>query len=180
MSQLTVFKASNPEQVERQTSDVLEIANILNKVNVRFEQWQAHAVLNDSLNQDEVLEAYKTDIARLMKEGGYITVDVISLQPDHPDKDALRQKFLSEHTHSEDEVRFFVKGGGLFTLHIEDNVYAVKTRAGDLIDVPANTPHWFDMGEAPEFTCIRLFNNPEGWVANYTGSDIADNFPRYT
>jgi len=49
---------------------------------------------------------------------------------------------------------------------------------GDLISVPANTPHWFDMGPNPNFTAIRLFNNPEGWVANFTGSDIAQRFNR--
>ncbi|MDC6668717.1 acireductone dioxygenase, partial [Leclercia adecarboxylata] len=25
---------------------------------------------------------------------------------------------------------------------------------------------------------IRLFNNPEGWVAEFTGERIADQFPR--
>jgi len=44
--------------------------------------------------------------------------------------------------------------------------------------VPAGTPHWFDMGPEPHFTAIRLFNNPEGWIANFTGDDIADKYPR--
>ncbi|MNU11763.1 Acireductone dioxygenase [compost metagenome] len=48
----------------------------------------------------------------------------------------------------------------------------------DLISVPAGTRHWFDMGEHPHFVAIRLFNNPEGWVANFTGEDIANQFPR--
>ena len=47
----------------------------------------------------------------------------------------------------------------------------------DLISVPTGTPHWFDMGDSPSFTCIRLFDSEEGWVANYTGSDIAKSFP---
>jgi 1,2-dihydroxy-3-keto-5-methylthiopentene dioxygenase len=34
------------------------------------------------------------------------------------------------------------------------------------------------MGPDPSFTAIRLFNNPEGWVANFTGDAIAANFPR--
>jgi len=34
------------------------------------------------------------------------------------------------------------------------------------------------MGPNPNFTAIRLFNNPEGWVANFTGSDIAQRFNR--
>ena len=51
--------------------------------------------------------------------------------------------------------------------------------AGDLVRVPAGMPHWFDMGPRPRFTAIRLFTNPEGWVAHYTGSDIARRFPRH-
>ena len=50
--------------------------------------------------------------------------------------------------------------------------------AGDLISVPAGMRHWFDMGAAPRFTAIRLFVNPDGWVAAFTGSDIATRFPR--
>jgi hypothetical protein len=55
-------------------------------------------------------------------------------------------------------------------------------RLGDgsvAITVPAGTPHWFDMGPRPRFMAIRLFTNPEGWVAHYTGSGIAARFPRH-
>ena len=90
----------------------------------------------------------------------------------------MRQKFLAEHTHSEDEVRFFVDGHGLFSLHVAAEVYEVLCEKGDLISVPANTKHWFDMGPNPRFVAIRFFNNPEGWVAQFTGSDIADRFNR--
>ena len=62
-------------------------------------------------------------------------------------------------------------------MHIADRVYSVLCEKGDLISVPAGTKHWFDMGPNPEFTAIRLFNNPEGWVANFTGDDIAGRFP---
>ena len=34
------------------------------------------------------------------------------------------------------------------------------------------------MGEEPHFVAIRLFNNPEGWVAQFTGDDIARRFPQ--
>jgi 1,2-dihydroxy-3-keto-5-methylthiopentene dioxygenase len=33
------------------------------------------------------------------------------------------------------------------------------------------------MGPNPSFTAIRLFNNPEGWVAHFTGDRIAGRFP---
>ena len=33
------------------------------------------------------------------------------------------------------------------------------------------------MGEHPRFTALRLFNNPEGWVADFTGDPIAKQYP---
>ena len=98
--------------------------------------------------------------------------------PEHPQRAELRRKFLSEHTHGEDEVRFFVAGSGLFTLHIKERVYNMLCCRGDLIGVPAGTPHWFDMSARPSFTAIRLFTNPDGWVARFTGDPIAERFPR--
>ena len=89
------------------------------------------------------------------------------------------QKFLSEHLHTEDEVRFFVEGSGAFYLHLNGKVYQAVLVRGDLISVPAGTLHWFDMGPDPEFTAMRWFNNPEGWVAQYSGSEIATRFPKY-
>ena len=71
-----------------------------------------------------------------------------------------------------------MEGAGLFCLHIGDEVYQVLCEKNDLISVPAGTPHWFDMGSEPNFTAIRIFDNPEGWVAQFTGDAIADAYPR--
>ncbi len=178
MSELTVFAASDGSVPSLQSSDHATIANALSSVGVRFERWDAGQAISAGDSHEAILLAYKTDIDRLIAEDGYQTVDVVGLTEDHPDKTAMRNKFLDEHTHSEDEVRFFVDGQGLFSLHLGDQVFEVLCQKGDLISVPANTPHWFDMGPNPRFVAIRLFNNPEGWVANFTGSDIANRFTR--
>lgn len=173
MSQLTIFAEGDPSAPLFETSDGDRIAAALDEIGVRFERWPTRDV------EDDVLAAYAREIERLNAEGGYQSVDVISLTPDHPDRVALRSKFLSEHRHSEDEVRFFVEGEGLFTLHQDGRVFNMLCTKGDLISVPAGMPHWFDMGPAPRFTAIRLFINPDGWVAHFTGDDIADRFPRH-
>ena len=178
MSHLRVMSADDPATTRSETTRHAEIAAALNARGVRFERWRSEAPVNPGDPPEQVINAYREQIERLMTEEAYQTVDVISLGPDHPDKAALRQKFLDEHTHAEDEVRFFVAGQGLFSLHIGDEVCEVLCEQGDLIGVPANTPHWFDMGPNPEFVAIRLFNNPEGWVAHFTGSDIAQRFNR--
>jgi 1,2-dihydroxy-3-keto-5-methylthiopentene dioxygenase len=91
----------------------------------------------------------------------------------------LRAKFLREHTHAEDEIRVFVRGAGLFCIHHSRRVLALECTAGDCIRVPAGTRHWFDMGPAPDFVAIRLFCDPKGWVAEWTGSDVASRFPGF-
>ncbi|MDX1804125.1 MAG: cupin domain-containing protein [Alcanivorax sp.] len=178
MSELKVFADNAPKQPLQHLTDKATMAQVLGRAGIRYEQWQAGQRLSEHPEQEEVIAAYRADIDRLIAAQGYQSVDVVSMVPDHPDKAVFRQKFLEEHRHSEDEVRFFVDGQGLFTLHIDDKVYEVLCTKGDLISVPANTPHWFDMGPNPRFVAIRLFNNPEGWVANFTGSDIAGQFSR--
>lgn len=178
MSRLRVFDEQNGDAPLRTVHDHVQIARELGKVGVRFERWQATQPVTPGDAPEKVIDAYRTDIERLQREHGYQAVDVISLSADHPQKHTLRQKFLNEHTHAEDEVRFFVAGEGLFTLHIENRVYEVLCTQGDLIGVPAGTRHWFDMGPNPGFVAIRLFTNPEGWVAQFTGNEIAWRFPR--
>lgn len=178
MSRLRIFAETNGSTPLQTVTEHAAIARELGAVGVRFEQWTASQLLAPGASQDEVIGAYRADIDRLMQDNGYQAVDVISLNPDHPDRAALRQKFLSEHTHSEDEIRFFVAGRGLFTLHVGQKLYEVLCEQGDLIGVPGGARHWFDMSEAPHFIAIRLFTNPAGWVANFTGDDIATRFPR--
>ena len=179
MSAITVYNDNNPTQPLLQSGDGAEISRTLSEIGVRFERWQADREITADTSGDDILAAYAHEIDRLKVEEGYITVDTISLAADNPAKDELRQKFLSEHTHSEDEVRFFVRGEGMFYLHLNEKVYQVLCCKNDLISVPANTRHWFDMGPEPNFTAIRLFNNPDGWVANYSGDKIADSFPKF-
>ena len=174
MSRLQIFEDSDGTVALTDTQDGAEIAAALAEIGVTFERWPTRPV-----SGGDILAAYAPEIERLKALGGYRSIDVVDVVPDHPDRAAMRGKFLSEHTHAEDEVRFFVGGEGLFTLHADGRVWNVLCCAGDLMSVPAGMTHWFDMGAAPRFTAIRMFVNPDGWVAAFTGSDIAERFPRY-
>ena len=178
MSQLTIYHENHPQTPLTEYNTENAITRELAQVGVRFECWSSQGKIPDNATNEAIITAYQQDIDRLVAETGYQTYDVISLYPEHPQKQELRQKFLAEHTHDDDEIRFFSHGKGLFTLHIEEKVYEVICEQNDLISVPAGTRHWFDMGENPQFTCIRLFDSPEGWVAKFTGSDIAEKFSR--
>jgi len=179
MSALRIFDEGDGQNPRVDTRDFDTIQRELDAVGIRFERWEARQPLGPEATQAEILEAYQDSVERLKQERGFKTADVLSMVPEHPEKMALRNKFLHEHTHSEDEVRFFVEGQGLFFIHKAGRVFSVLCEKGDLIAVPDRTQHWFDMGPQPRFTAIRLFTNTEGWVAHPTGNDIASRFPLF-
>ncbi len=179
MSRLRIFTEENCAEPLLSTEAPDEIEAELQQIGVRFEQWQAGKPVEAGDAPDIVLDAYRADIDRIVAEKGFRTVDVVSIAPDHPNREEMRRKFLDEHFHKEDEVRFFVDGSGLFTLHVGERVYEIRCEKGDLIGVPDSTLHWFDMGPEPRFVAIRFFTEPDGWVGHFTGSDLAQKFPRY-
>lgn len=179
MSRLTIYPDDDAERALLDTTDGEEIAAALKPIQVRFERWSAAKHLPAEISDAAVMEAYRADIDRLKHECGYQSVDVLRCLPDNPKRQELRLKFLDEHTHDEDEVRFFVDGAGVFYLRAGGKVHMTLCERGDLIGVPAGTRHWFDMGPAPRFTAIRLFTTPAGWVAKFTGEGIARTFPSY-
>jgi 1,2-dihydroxy-3-keto-5-methylthiopentene dioxygenase len=175
---LKIYNDSDARELQT-VGDFPSISRLLGGIGVLFEQWSASQPLTEGDSGDAILAAYREPVDRLKGRYGFQSTDVVSLQPDHPDREAFRSKFLDEHTHADFEVRFFVRGQGLFYIHAGDKVYCVLCEKGDLISVPADTRHWFDMGTRPQFTCIRLFTTPEGWVASYTGDKIARRFPTF-
>jgi 1,2-dihydroxy-3-keto-5-methylthiopentene dioxygenase len=179
MTQLIVYAADNPANVLLDTTDFDKIIAELAPTGANIERWKAATPLSAESTSDEILLAYKPQIDRLKSERGYANADVIHVRPGNPNWPALRQKFLSEHTHDEDEVRFFVEGSGAFYLHVGDKVYQVVGTADDLLSVPVGTKHWFDGGTEGNFTVIRLFTDVKGWVAHYTGDTIADGVPNF-
>ncbi|MEQ1559713.1 MAG: cupin [Methyloglobulus sp.] len=178
MSLLTIYPDDQPQQGMRYT-DFADIARELAIIGVKFERWTANRELTTDADQATIIAAYQESVDNLKRTYAFQSVDVINLSPDHPQKAEFRNKFLAEHTHDDFEVRFFIDGCGLFYLHVGNKVYGVLCAKGDLISVPDHTTHWFDMGENPNFKAIRLFTTQEGWVARFTGSDIAKAFPTF-
>jgi 1,2-dihydroxy-3-keto-5-methylthiopentene dioxygenase len=128
---------------------------------------------------EDILQAHAGWLKPFMDKNGYRTADVIRITPSTPNVPAIRDKFLREHTHSEDEVRFFVDGEGLFWFHKEtpeEEVFSVRCTAGDLLTVPANMKHWFDLGDSPRVCAIRIFTDQAGWVPHYTQSNIEQRY----
>lgn len=163
------------------TSILKEILEFFNVRGLYFDQWKCDEVFEDNATQEDILQAYSKDLFPFMENGGYQSADVISINSLTENYEAIRAKFLAEHTHTEDEIRFFVDGQGLFWFNLEtEPVFNLLCEKGDLISVPAGTKHWFDAGESNPFVkAIRIFIDTNGWVPNYTESGIENEFKDY-
>lgn len=143
---------------------------------VHYEFWPVESApeslrLKDRLapeEQQQILGAFGESIARISKERGYISHDLIVLNPQSTaNLEELLKNFERTHIHAEDEVRFIVDGEGIFTLTRNGDTFSVTVTAGDLISVPEGTPHYFTLTDVRNVKAVRLFQTQEGWVAIY-------------
>ncbi len=144
------------------------VREFLEPFGIWYECWPVEGRIAADATADDVLSAYAPEIERLKERGGFVTADVIAVSPETPNLDAMLAKFDKEHTHDEDEVRFTVAGRGVFWIHPDGGpVFSIEVTAGDLINVPRGTKHWFHLCDDRAIRCSRLFEDPGGWTPHY-------------
>jgi 1,2-dihydroxy-3-keto-5-methylthiopentene dioxygenase len=154
-----------------------EITSLLASHGIDYQRWQPEHEVADDAPAEEILRAYASEIDQLKQRGGYVTADVIDVDPGTDNLDAMLAKFNREHWHDEDEVRFIIAGHGLFHIHTTAGpVLAIEVEAGDLIRVPRGTLHWFNLCADRRIRAIRLFQDPSGWTPHYTNSGVDQGF----
>lgn len=165
-----------PEQKQKFTTKD-EITEYLAGIHIEYEVWEPSHPIGPDAAAEEILEAYSPEIDKLKRRGGYVTADVINVNPQTPGLDAMLARFNREHWHDEDEVRFIIQGHGLFHIHPKESpVVAIEVEAGDLIRIPRGTWHWFDLCSDRQIRAIRLFQDPSGWTPLYTDSGVDARF----
>jgi 1,2-dihydroxy-3-keto-5-methylthiopentene dioxygenase len=159
---------------QRTIDDPQAVAGYLAPFGIFYERWDTGAPrVSPDASAEEILAAYAPEIDALKARGGYVTADVINVTPETPGLDAMLNKFNKEHTHTEDEVRFIVKGRGVFHFHFAGApVFGLEVEAGDLINVPNGTRHWFDLCADRTIRAIRLFQDKGGWTPHYVDGGV--------
>lgn len=161
----------------RNLTDPEAVRQHLAAVGIDYERWAPSHPVPPDAPPEEILAAYAPEIEKLKARGGYVTADVIDVKPQTPGLEAMLAKFNREHWHDEDEVRFIISGRGLFHIHPRRGpVFAIEVEAGDLVRVPRETWHWFDLCPERAIRAIRLFQDPAGWTPRYTQSGVDKNF----
>jgi 1,2-dihydroxy-3-keto-5-methylthiopentene dioxygenase len=144
-------------------------------------QWLEPNTPDEVLDIDELAKAgvlhehrgvdpqrYQPMLDQLKAERGYVEQDTVALSPDTPKLEEICSKFLDEHLHTDDEVRYVVDGEGIFDIRSADDRWMrITVEKGDLIVVPANRFHRFLLTDRKHIECVRLFKDSSGWVPQY-------------
>ncbi len=117
---------------------------------------------------EPVPAAYRAPLDALKAAQGYVREDEVALSPSTPDLEAICAKFVDEHLHTEDEVRFVLEGEGVFDIRSRDDRWMRLTvEPGDLLVVPKDRYHRFFLTDQKQIRCVRLFQDPSGWTPVY-------------
>ncbi|NET35182.1 MAG: cupin domain-containing protein [Cyanothece sp. SIO1E1] len=160
-----------------------DIAPELAPLNIRLKHWsvgenpEIHQLLAqdtlEDLEKGYVLQSLDHYFLELQRFSGYQSRDLIVLNPDIPNLDALLTKFERPHTHADDEVRYVIDGEGVFGfVRADDSQVELTVQAGEYINVPAGTEHWFYLTPARRLKAVRYFAGTDGWVPRYTNAII--------
>lgn len=160
-----------------------DITRELAPLNIQLNRWPigdsaeirnllAQDVLSDA-EKEQVLQALDGYFEELKQRAGYHTRDLIVLHPETPNLDAMLSKFYQSHTHADDEVRYIVAGEGIFGfVRPGGDQVELTVQSEEYINVPAMTEHWFYLTASHRIKAVRYFNGTEGWVPEYTGTEI--------
>ena len=128
----------------------------------------------DDTEKEELLGAVQNRFDELKRDKGYVTRDLIVIHEDIPGLPDMLAKFDKIHLHTDDEVRYILAGKGYFGFVEPDGgQFLLEVSAGDYINVPKNTEHWFEMRDSKRIKAVRYFIDMTGWTPVYTERAMA-------
>lgn len=177
MSILSVYHQSTPDTPNKVLTHGDDIAATLAEQGVHFEQRHVAERIRPGTPEGEVIASLRAQLDSMRAEFCVEAVEVLSVNPEHSQKDELRAGLIDERRHAGKDVRLFVSGRGLLNLRIGDYVFALVGERGDLVSVPAGTAQWFDLGDQPNLVLVRWFENEAARHAQLSGDEGAKAFP---
>jgi 1,2-dihydroxy-3-keto-5-methylthiopentene dioxygenase len=180
VSQLALYNQFNLRAPLKVSDDhAIQVAELAED-GIYFAQHDILTMLpNTSPTGDQLLKLYEELVENVKREHNYLYADIARIHEDDVHGVVLRSQYISEHTHNEDEARFFIEGAVLVYIHVQEKIHILQCGAGDLLIIPKKVKHWMDIGPQPHFTAIRWYNTRGGLQTEFTGSYVAESTPRW-
>ncbi len=174
MAILTLESGSTLTELEKISSLLADLKVQIN--HWPFDQARLDLLERESLDleqKEELLKSVDHYFEQLKKDANYQSRDLIVLYSSLEGLPSLLAKFANAHNHADDEVRYILDGEGVFGFVLPDSSQVELTvQAGEYINVPKYTEHWFHLTKSKRVKAVRYFTNSEGWAPIYTNTII--------
>ncbi|MBI3546191.1 MAG: cupin domain-containing protein [Gammaproteobacteria bacterium] len=168
----------------KELKDLPAIQNRLQRLGIALRHWPApssvrsHELMEkqslSDVEKEELLGEVQNRFEELQREKGYKTRDMVVIHENIPGLPDMLAKFDKIHLHTDDEVRYILAGRGYFGfVEASGAQFLLEVAAGDYINVPANTEHWFEMKDSKRIKAVRYFIDTSGWTPVYTQREMA-------
>ncbi|MBD2436014.1 cupin domain-containing protein [Nostoc sp. FACHB-110] len=166
-------------------SDLSEIVSELAPIGVHLKHYDPGTSLlfpslleQDVLNNSEkhyIVDLHNSVFEFLRHENGSLWCDLLNVHPGVPNLQMLLNAYSHYHTHTSAEPLYVLAGEMIFGFVRPDgSQIQLLVQPQDYIYIPAEVEHWSSLTASLSFKAVRYFTSAEGWVPNYTGTQLND------
>ena len=131
-------------------------------------------VLTDT-DKHQIIELHNGVFECLLQENGYLWSDLLNLHPGSANLQNLIATYSRYHHHTAPEALYVLAGEMIFGFVKPDgDQVQLLIQSQDYIHIPAGVEHWCSPSALLHFKAIRYFTSVEGWVPNYTGTQMSN------
>ncbi|KAI0795660.1 Acireductone dioxygenase [Abortiporus biennis] len=145
---------------------------------VSTELLKSLGVLHWSVPVDDKGE-WEEEIDTIAKDRDYKNRDIIEMSREllGDSYEEKLQKFLFEHIHEDEEIRYCLGGSGFFDVrdHSTESWIRIHVVKGDLMVLPAGIYHRFTLDTNDKMRTMRLFKDVPKWIAHNRSAETDAN-----
>ncbi|MEH2331662.1 acireductone dioxygenase [Nostoc sp.] len=177
-------------------SDLGEIARELEPLGIQLKHYDPGTSLlfPNLLGQDVLTEAEKRYCVELhnsvfeflQQENGALWCDLLNVHPGSFNLHHLIATYGRYHTHPAAEPLYVLSGEMIYGfVRADGSQVQLLVQAQDYLYIPTGVEHWCSPTASLNFKGVRYFAmsatgcaNAEGWVPNYTGTQVSDSLQK--
>jgi 1,2-dihydroxy-3-keto-5-methylthiopentene dioxygenase len=127
------------------------------------------------LEKRHILELHESLFEFLKRERCYLWSDLLNVHPGSPHLQPLMATYNRYHVHTAAEALYVLAGGAIFGFVRPDGSQVqLLVQPQDYLHISAGVEHGFSLDASLQFKAVRYFTTVEGWVPQYTKTQMGD------
>lgn len=177
MTKLKIYNHPESPVLQLETDLILEITELMDDAGVLYKKLKVDTYVSATYDSEHLQSLYGF-LKKEMSLDQLHYCSLVLLEESSAIHDRIRLKYLSEYTLAQQEAYLILDGKYQINLHSDEKVIQLQCEKGDFILIPADIKRWMDIGESGKLIAVKCTEKEEMASIQYTGSNIADRFPR--